>query len=353
MNAKLTTLKSYWLLFCLSLTSLLAGCHYVVQEPAIDIVNQSDLSCELITQFRWGDGEGELGYIPEGQVSSVPYVPYRFQVDEKGNIYVADLHNARVVIFHPDGTLFDTLDLPKSQDKEYIVDIAVRDETLAVATTNNIYVLNPEHRALQLLEWPVDMGPYVFCSKDAAGRKVQVDEIGNVYTCNKKEDDPIERIVQFDLEGVGHTFFADNFDHFIVGEDGFVYIEQVGLSGTIESPPDSQILKLNLQGNQVSKLLIYGQDLGKAGLIYPGLLVAVDAKSNLYSNATNIIRDGQLVSQELIIQFNPQGKISRFIEQDKFTRPATNVIDREGYLYVWGSSSNTLSEPIEIWRCAP
>lgn len=102
----------------------------------------------------------------------------------------------------------------------------------------------------------------------------------------------------------------------------------------------------------MSELLIRGQDLANAGLIYPGLLVAVDDKGNLHGNVVNVLQYGEVVAQEALVETSARGQVLQIVEYDTFKRPATDVIDGEGNLYLW-RFDQVPAEPAEIWRCSP
>ncbi len=321
-------------------------------EQSIPRTTQDNMQCKTVVQVEWGNGTGELGYIPANQSNIYPGKPFRFQIDDKGNVYVADLHNQRILEFTSGGDFLRSLAVPILEDEKPIADIAVGGDRIAVATTDHVYVFDLIDGSSQILEWPTDTGQYGLCSEDMAGRKVQVDRDGNIYACGVGGFERGGTIVQFDRDGHSRKFFVGAFDHFVVGWDGIVYVEQLSYAGTIEAPSDSQILKFDLRGNHLGEVTIHGSDLAEAGLTYPGLLIAVDVRGNLYGSVTNVIRDNKLVSLETLVQISTEGRILRIVERDKFTRPSTDVLDGKGNLYTW-HFGEIPSEPAEIWRCNP
>ncbi len=326
------------------------GCQFDGQS--VERIMQNNMVCRTVVQAEWGNDTGELGYVPESESSFSPRRPFRFQVNTTGNLFAADLHNERVLEFTSEGTLLRSFSVPISKSGEYIVDIAARSNRVAVASTDYVYVFGQGGDLLQILEWPVYAGQYSLCSKDMAGRKVQVDEKGNIYACGTGGFERGDAIVQFASEGHSHSFFEGDFDHFVVGWDGFIYIQQPSNAEPLDNPPDDRVLKFDLQGNQLDEIVIRGRDLTNAGLLYSGLLVAVDAKGNLYGNVVTVLRNGKVVPQEALVQIGVEGKILRIIEYDSFKRPAIDVVDREGNLYLW-NFANVPSDPVEIWRCSP
>jgi len=71
-------------------------------------------SQQVITTVPWGNGEGEVGYEiftdPNGNIESNG--PAGFTVDAKGNIYIADSVNKRVLKFNAQGIFLSEIDLP-------------------------------------------------------------------------------------------------------------------------------------------------------------------------------------------------------------------------------------------------
>lgn len=323
------------------------GCQ---NHKRVERISQGDVKCQVVIEAKWGDGVGEFGYLPDDQSHSVPQMPFRYQIDNGGNIYVSDLHNERVLVFSEKGTFLRGFNVPISNNEEFMTDIAVRDGIVAVATTNHIYIFDKDGEFIRILVWPADVGQYGLCSEDMAGKKVQVDEDGNVYACGVGGFERGGVIVQFDREGNSRKFFEGEFDHFVVGWDGSVYIEH--LTSTTDYPLDSQIIGFDFQGNQLGEVVISGKELVDSGLLYPGLLVAVDARGDLYGNVINVFKNQELVSKEALVQMNTNGDILRIVELDKFSRPAGSVIDKEGNFYLW-DYGEIPSDPAEIWRCSP
>jgi|GEM_PF-3923725 len=336
--------------FHLLIILCMAGCQSSGQDIAE--VRQSDLECGLLMQVEWGSGTGELGYLAEGESGSCPRKPFRFQIDAKGNIYVADLYNQRIVQFSSTGDFIRNFGIPTLEDNECIGDVAVGGGRIAVATTAHIYVYDQNDDSLKILEWPADAGQYGLCSEDAAGRKVQADDEGNVYACGVGSYERGGTVVQFDNNGHSHIFFTGSFNHLVVGWDGFVYIEQIDYGDTAKNSSGSRVLRFDFKGEQVGEITIPGRDLAKVDLIYPGLLIGVDARGNLYTNVVNVFRDRELVFREALIQIDAGGNISRIIERDEWTRPAADIVDKNGNLYIW-NYGETPSEPVEIWHCSP
>ena len=121
----------------------------------------------------------------------------------------------------------------------------------------------------------------------------------------------------------------------VAGWDEQVYILIEHQSESDVSSGSTIIRKYDLFANQVGELTITADELLAANLYYLGLLVAADAEGNLYTNVVNVFREGQVVSQEALVQINPQGMIRRIIDRDTFIRPATDVIDQKGRIYLW------------------
>ena len=326
----------------------MAGCRS--GRPGVVEVTQNDLECNLLVQAKWGEGPGELGYIPEGQSSTCfPHKPVRFQIDVKGNIYVADLHNERVMQFSSTGDFVRNFSVPISDKNECIRDIDVGSGRLAVATTDHIYIYDHPDAPPEILEWPAGAGEYGLCSEDTAGRMVQADEEGNIYACGVGGYERGGTIVQYDAKGHSRIFFTGYYDHFVVGWDGLIYIEQIDYETPSGDTSGSRVLKFDSQGEQVGEMIIRGRDLAEVNLLYPGLVTEVDAKGNLYTNVVNVYRNGELVP-EAVIRINEKGNISYVIERNMFTRPSVDVIDRNGNLYIW-RFGEVPSGPAEIWRC--
>jgi hypothetical protein len=351
---KIIDLKWYRFVCRVGLCAVIILCTLSCQSArkSVERIAQSDMACKTMIQAEWGNDMSELGYVPEDQSSLSPHKPFRFQIDNTGNLFVADLHNERILKFTSEGTFLRGFSVPMSESREYIVDIAVGSERIIVATTDYIHVFDQSGILLQTLEWPVDVGQYALCSEDMAGRKVQIDEEGNVYACGAGGFERGGTIVQFDSKGHSRNFFEGSFEHFVVGWDGFVYIQRSDNSGAVSDPSDSQIIKFDSQGNQIGKIMIRGYDLVDAGLTYPGILVAVDASGNLYGGAVTTLKNGKAVPKEVLVQINAEGSILRIIEHKDIRRPAIDVVDREGSLYLW-HFANVPSDPAEIWRCSP
>jgi hypothetical protein len=326
------------------------GCQTVGQS--VERIAESDVECEAVVQAEWGDGAGEFGYVPDDQPSFYLRRPFHFQVDSAGNIYVVDLHNERVLAFTPEGALLNSFSVPISEDREFILDVAVGSSRIAVATTDYVYVFDQDDGSSEILEWPAEAGRYIPCSaKSIIARRVQVDEEGNIYVCSMEEE--MSKILQFDRQGHSREFFVGVFDHIIAGWDGFVYVERIGYMNLNDGVgPYDSVLKFDLEGNKVGEIVIYEHDLNDAGLVYPGLLVAVDAKSNLYGTVVHVLRNDEITSQEALVKISAEGKILRIIEREHFQYPSFDVIDREGNFYIW-HFAEVPSEPEKIWRCSP
>lgn len=331
----------------LAVIACVLGCQPSGQS--VDRITYADMECSTVTLEWWNDPD-ELDHLSNNETDR-DLRSIRFQVDSLGNLYVADPRNARVAKFDPEGGFLKSFELPTSEDREYVLDVAVRGDWLAAATTDSVYVFDQIEGSLNRLEWPVDVGQYSLCSEDIAGKQVQVDEEGNIYACGMGGFERGGTIVQFDSKVHSHQFYKGSFMHFVVGWDGFVYIQLLGGTETIDAPPDYRILKYDVRGNHHGEIVIRGRDLANAGLIYPGLLIEVDSKGNLYGNAVNMLKDGEIVPQEALVQISGEGTILRIVERDEFTRPAADVLDKDGNWYLWRPS--VPSGPTEIWLCSP
>ena len=349
---KTTTSKwrytGYLIGLLITVTLCPSGCHY--KRQSIERIMQNEMQCEMAVQMAWGDGINDLGYVSDGEPSIHAYLPLRFQVDSVGHIYVTDPLNERVMELSAKGELITSFVVPLSKDLEFIKDVAIGGNQVVVATTDHIYTFDQEGDFLQILKWPAGVGNYGLCSEDMAGRKVQVDERGNIYACGLGGFERGGTIIQFDARGNSRVFYVGAFNHFIVGQDGFIYITQLSDTERANIPPDERVLQFDPRGAQLGEIIISGEDLANAGLVSPGLLVAVDAKGYLYGDVVNAIEDGEIVSFNALVQINKDGKILRIIERDKFIRPATDVVDGAGNLYIW-NFGRAPSEPAEIWRC--
>ncbi len=339
-----------YIILCIGTTFCALSCQSVEQDT--ERIMQNNVQCKTVIQAKWGNNPGELGYAPDDQTIFCPRKPFRFQIDTTGNIYVADLYNERILQFTPGGEFLRTFNVPTFGETECIVDVAVGGDRIAVATTDHIYVFDQSGGPLLIPEWPADAGQYGFCSEDMASRKVEADKEGNIYACGWEKGTENKIIVQFDRNGQSRKFFVGDFDHFVVGWDGSIYIEHLNYTGTIEKPADSLVFRFDSRANQLGKIIIRGRDLVNAGLLSPGLLVAVDANGNLYGSVVNILQDGNVVPQEALVQISPQGRVLRVIKRGEFIRPATDVVDREGNFYLW-HFTNVPSGSVEIWRCSP
>jgi len=336
----------YWFLIVLL---LVCGCS---TRPNVVTLTENDITCQVVVQTEWGNGPSELGYRASGVSSKGPDVPSRFQLDEDGNVYIADSYNNRVVEFAPNGQFIRSIEIPLSNGEGFVWDISVRNGLLAVAANERVYAFDSEGHLIQVVEPPAEGQRFGLCSTDMAGKKVQVDGEGNIYVCLPGGFERGGTVLQYNREGEWRVFYEGAFTHLITGWDGFIYIGQERYSETSDSPSDSQMLIFDSLGDQVGEVTIQGQNLAAAGLFYLGLPVAVDAEGNLYTNVVNILRNGEIVSQEALVQVGAGGEILRVIQHKQFQRPATDVVDKEGIFYLW-HFGKVPSEPAEIWRCNP
>ena len=111
-------------------------------------------------------------------------------------------------------------------------------------------------------------------------------------------------------------------------------------------------MRFDRQGNRLDEIVTQGEELADAGLLYPGLLIGVDGKGNLYGSAVTGFKDGKVVPDSALVQVNSQGAIVRVIERDEFPLLETTVVDEEGNLYRF-HFGEVPSEPAEIWSCSP
>jgi len=325
-----------------------SSCHN--SRQSVERITQNEMQCEMAVQMTWGEGISDLGYVSGNESSIRILIPPRFQIDSTGSIYVTDPQNERILEFSTTGDFIRSFTVPVSKDVEFIEDVAIGGNRIAVATTDHIYIFDQEGKLLQTPKWPANVGDYGLCSEDAAGRRVQVDEKGNIYACGVGGYERGGTIVQFDDSGYSRIFYAGAFDHVVIGRDGLVYITQLGNTETATLPPNNRVLQFDLQGNQLGEITISGRDLADAGLAYPGLLIAVDGKGNLYGDVVNAFEGGAIVPFNALTQISKEGKILRIVEHDKFIRPVTDIVDKEGNLYVWNMGEVPF-EPVEIWRC--
>ena len=326
-------------------------------ESETERIEQNGMQCSVIVQAQWGDGPGEFGYAPNGQPTPCLHRPSRFQIDEAGNIYVADTLNERVLKFSIAGKLVRNFDMPVSMERDCIVDLAVRGGQIAVATRDKVYVFDENDDSVRVLHSPREAGA---CSMSGEGKSVQIDDEGNVYTCvlglGWEGPGPGGTVLQFDREGRSREFFVGQFDHVMVGWDGFIHVQQLYCGESFAEEADSQygddcVVKLDSQGNRVDEVIVRGDNLADAGLDYSGLLIGVDSKGNLYGSAISRIIEGTLVPESALVQVDSQGKIVRVIERDTFPLIDTTVVDREGNLY-WFHFGEIPSQPAEIWSCS-
>ena len=341
---------------CVIMTVCAVAC--CPEKPDAERVEQNDMQCRAVVQTQWGDGPGELGYVPNDQSTPCLHIPSRFQVDEAGGIYVADTLNTRILEFSTAGKLVKSFDVPIPTAGNCIVDLAVRGNRIVVATRDDVYVFDENDDSVKVLHPPKEAGA---CAMSGEGKSVQIDGEGNVYTCvlglGWEGPGPGGTVLQFDREGSSHEFFVGQFDHVIVGWDGTVHIQQLycgegSMEGSGSHYEDDCVVKLDSEGNQVDKVIIRGSNLADAGLSHSGLLIGVDTRGNLYGSTVSGMKEGTLVSKSAFVQVDSQGEIVRVIERDISPLVDTTVVDKEGNLY-WFRFGEIPSEPAEIWSCKP
>lgn len=330
---------------------ILASCKPA--EPKLAVLDEDDVKCQVAVQTKWGSGLGELGYRERENASDLgPELPFRFQVDEKGNVYVADVFNSRVVEFALTGQFLRNFEVPLLEGKSTFWDVSARGNRIAAAANGRIYVFDSDSHLIQTLEPPPNGPDFDICDTSMAGKIAQVDGAGNIYACIPGGFERGGTILQLDTEGKSREFYRGAFTHIVAGWDGFVYIGKEDNSGTVEHPRDARILVFDPHGNQVGEVIVRGQNLTAAGLYYVGLPVAVDAQRRLYTNVVGVLKDGAAVSQEALIQVSAKGDILRIVRYKQFKRPANDVVDRDGNFYLW-HFGKVPSEPVEIRRCSP
>jgi hypothetical protein len=329
---------------------ILASCRPT--EPRLTILNEDNVKCQVAVRTKWGSGLGELGYLERENTSDLgPELPNRFQVDEKGNVYVADVFNSRVVEFAPTGQFLRSFEVPLLKGERAFWDVSARGNRIAVAANHRIYVFDSDSHLIQTLEPPPNGRNFAVC-EILVGKEVQVDGTGNIYTCIPGGFERGGTVLQFDPGGKSHEFYRGAFTHVVVGWDDLVYIGKEDNSGTVEHPSDGRILVFGPHGKQVSEVIVQGQSLAAAGLYYVGSPVAVDVNRKLYTNVVNVLKDGEAVPQEALIQVSMKGEILRIVRHKQFKLLATDVVDREGKFYMW-HFGQIPSEPVVIQRCSP
>ncbi|MBC8459218.1 MAG: hypothetical protein H8D67_14585 [Deltaproteobacteria bacterium] len=109
------------------------------QRPSVEL--KSDLvkkykSIELI-RASWGDSKGEVGLSEKIPEAGGPYGPESFDVDEKGNIYLLDTRNMRVIKYDQNGKYLYSFSFTGGATQ----DILVKDNLLYILNLTNFGIL--------------------------------------------------------------------------------------------------------------------------------------------------------------------------------------------------------------------
>lgn len=164
-------------------------------------IRQVKVQEKVILQIQWGRGKGELGEVP-GRLEGTPGESINpIAVDSKGNIYVGDSVNNRVLKYDSNGNFMTEIILKSFDEWPYknIPDIHIDDKDnlyIPLLRKEQIVKFGPNGKLISIL----DLSKAGVAEKNVHGvvqlnakktfniKKIIVDKIGNVYVLGSEDN---------------------------------------------------------------------------------------------------------------------------------------------------------------------